>query len=304
MNSYAPTLYNLLGRSAQKFNYTIIYSVIGLFGQVLVMFTVDEIGRRPTMIAGCAMMAVFLLLMGGMGTVSSPSSNVLNFMFACVVLFKFGACISVQQFNHMLSAELPALQLRRKSESNWLVICGSGADTRPANSLGTAVDVVAAFGVTYSSPYLLSSQGANLGGKVAFIFGGFDVLLTVFSILYVPEIKGRSLEEMDEMFEAKLWAWQFQKYQCTGVGAAVAAHGQGKDDARDAELAAKAGHRDQVSSCYGQSVSPADIASDSRRCSRGGGEDLRLEGGRHNRKCLVRTVHQSMAKQPGVTAGI
>ena len=111
------------------------------------------------------------------------------------------------------------------------------------------MDVVAAFGVTYSSPYLLNSQGANLGGKVAFIFGGFDVLLTIFSILYVPEIKGRSLEEMDRIFEAKLWAWQFQKYQCTGVGAAVAAHGQGKEGASDAELAAKAGHRDQVSSC-------------------------------------------------------
>ena len=125
MNSYAPTLYNLLGRSAQKFNYTIIYSVIGLFGQVLVMFTVDKIGRRPTMIAGCAMMAVFLLLMGGLGTRSAPSANVLNFMVACVVLFNFGACISVQQFNHMLSAELPALQLRRKSKSNSYLRIGS-----------------------------------------------------------------------------------------------------------------------------------------------------------------------------------
>lgn len=38
-----------------------------------------------------------------------------------------------------------------------------------------------------------------------------------------PELKGRSLEEMDELFEAQppLWAWQFKKYQTTGIGAYV-----------------------------------------------------------------------------------
>lgn len=34
--------------------------------------------------------------------------------------------------------------------------------------------------------------------------------------------QGRSLEELDEMFEAKLWAWQFSRYETKGVGHAIA----------------------------------------------------------------------------------
>jgi hypothetical protein len=33
---------------------------------------------------------------------------------------------------------------------------------------------------------------------------------------YLPEIKNRTLEEIDEMFEAKLPARKFRKYVCTG----------------------------------------------------------------------------------------
>lgn len=33
---------------------------------------------------------------------------------------------------------------------------------------------------------------------------------------YLPEIKNRTLEEIDEMFEARLPARQFRKYVCTG----------------------------------------------------------------------------------------
>lgn len=63
-----------------------------------------------------------------------------------------------------------------------------------ANSIGTSIDVVAAFAVTYSSPYLLSSPGANLGAKVGFIFGCLCAYFCVYSIFFVPEMKVRYLK--------------------------------------------------------------------------------------------------------------
>ena len=36
---------------------------------------------------------------------------------------------------------------------------------------------------------------------------------------YLPEIKNRTLEEIDEMFEARLPARKFRKYVCTGRSA-------------------------------------------------------------------------------------
>ena len=40
------------------------------------------------------------------------------------------------------------------------------------------------------------------------------------------ELKNRSLEEIDELFQAKLWAWQFSSYETKGLAGRVAAHTQ------------------------------------------------------------------------------
>lgn len=46
-----------------------------------------------------------------------------------------------------------------------------------------------------------------------------------YSIFFVPETKGRSLEELDELFEHRpsIPSWKFASTKTTGVGAKVAA---------------------------------------------------------------------------------
>lgn len=53
---------------------------------------------------------------------------------------------------------------------------------------------------------------------MGWILGGDSVLGLLFAIFFVPELAGRSLEEVDELFDAKLWAWQFKDYKTSGVG--------------------------------------------------------------------------------------
>ncbi len=65
------------------------------------------------------------------------------------------------------------------------------------------MDVIAAFVVTFSVPYLLGTPGANLGPKVAWIFAGISAASFVFVCFFVPELSGRSLEETDELFVSK-----------------------------------------------------------------------------------------------------
>ena len=45
----------------------------------------------------------------------------------------------------------------------------------------------------------------------------------MFVYFYVPEVKGRTLEEISEMFEARLPARKFRSYQCVGPAAMHAA---------------------------------------------------------------------------------
>lgn len=68
-------------------------------------------------------------------------------------------------------------------------------------SWATSWDVLAAFAVTYSVPYLLGTPGAHLGAKVGWIFAAISTASFIFAVFFVPELKDRSLEETDELFE-------------------------------------------------------------------------------------------------------
>jgi hypothetical protein len=45
---------------------------------------------------------------------------------------------------------------------------------------------------------------ANLKGKVGFVFGGLGAIGTAWAFMYVPELKGRTFEEIDRMFFARV----------------------------------------------------------------------------------------------------
>ncbi|WVQ98401.1 hypothetical protein IAU59_005524 [Kwoniella sp. CBS 9459] len=98
---------------------------------------------------------------------------------------------------------------------------GGRAMRKKFMGFGTSVDVLSAFIFSFCMPYLLQTPGANLGPKVGYLIGGNSFFALIFSLFYVPELAGRSLEEMDERFEMRLWAWQFKKAETKGVGARI-----------------------------------------------------------------------------------
>ena len=94
------------------------------------------------------------------------------------------------------------------------------------------------FVVVFVTPYLLAEIGAGLG----YVWGGFAFLVTIWAWFCMPELKvefpflffinnlpahtsvkqGRNLEEIDQLFEAKLPAWKFHKFKTEGRGHIVA----------------------------------------------------------------------------------
>lgn len=77
------------------------------------------------------------------------------------------------------------------------------------------------FVVSFTFPYLLETAG--LQSQVGFIYGSICFLALIWGYFYLPELKGRSLEELEEMFAAKLPLRKFKNYQTNedGIGAAV-----------------------------------------------------------------------------------
>jgi hypothetical protein len=77
--------------------------------------------------------------------------------------------------------------------------------------------------VSFTLPYLLDPPYANLQSKVGFIYGSICFLALVWGYFFLPELKNRSLEELEELFAAKVPLRKFGKYETSpdGVGAAM-----------------------------------------------------------------------------------
>ncbi|EXL69593.1 hypothetical protein FOPG_14485 [Fusarium oxysporum f. sp. conglutinans race 2 54008] len=89
-----------------------------------------------------------------------------------------------------MSAEIPSALLRAK--------------TAPVTFFAQSILGIA---FSYAVPRLL----LKLNIKACFVFGAFSVPVCVLMWLYVPETKGRSAAEIDELYESKVPAWRWSK---------------------------------------------------------------------------------------------
>ena len=93
----------------------------------------------------------------------------------------------------MTGSEAPALRLRDKSAV-----------------VGWTFQNLSAFIVTFTVPYLIDDGYAGLHSKLGFIYGAIGALGLIWAFFCFPELKGRSLEEIDEMFLANVPARKFR----------------------------------------------------------------------------------------------
>lgn len=67
------------------------------------------------------------------------------------------------------------------------------------------------FVTAFTLPYLLFPPYANLQSKVGFIYGSFAVLAVLFTYFCIPELQGRTLEEIEQLFAMNIPIRQFKK---------------------------------------------------------------------------------------------
>ncbi|KAH8811051.1 hypothetical protein F5884DRAFT_819467 [Xylogone sp. PMI_703] len=201
VQSCAATFYVQQGLGSMSFTYTMIGQVVGVVGCAIGIILLDISGRRPTFIYGSAICAFLLYLASGLGTIHPLNQNASNTLLACFMLLPAFTRISASNNAFLTGAEIGGVRMRKK-----------------IMAFGTACDVAAAFLVTFVTPYLLPSMGVNIG----WIFGSVAVFSVIWGFLFFPELKGRSLEEVDELFAARLYVWRFKKYETHGRGRLLA----------------------------------------------------------------------------------
>lgn len=82
---------------------------------------------------------------------------------------------------------------------------------------------------TFTAPYFINPAKLGWSAKYGYIWFGTNTLLVIFTLLFLPETRDRTLEEIHEMFENKVPTHKFKSYVCTGVEG-YAAQGAAKAD--------------------------------------------------------------------------
>jgi SP family arabinose:H+ symporter-like MFS transporter len=142
---------------------------------ILAIFLIDKIGRRKLMLFGTFFMAVFLFLLAW-----SFNSKDINgkIVFVFVMCFIATYAFTLAPVTWVLLSEIFPNNIRGK-----------------ALSLSSAVLWLSCFIVVLVSPYLL-----KISPVINFIiFGSFNLLGMIFFWRFVPETKGKSLEEIEVM---------------------------------------------------------------------------------------------------------
>ncbi|CRG92481.1 High-affinity glucose transporter HXT2 [Talaromyces islandicus] len=179
VSTYATTFYKTNGYAAEAFTYPVIGSCLGLLSVLPAMYFIDKYGRRYTLMASFSLQALWLFLLAGLGERNNGSTVTKNSIVAAFILYSFFYNMGGASIPYLLGAEIPTFAVREKTQA-----------------LGASWNVVWAFVTNFVIPYMIDT----IHFKVGWVFGSISLLALLFTIFFLPETKGRTLEEIDAIF--------------------------------------------------------------------------------------------------------
>ncbi|KAK1565997.1 MFS hexose transporter [Colletotrichum navitas] len=194
VSSYSTFYQQLAGYSAEEsFTLAIVQQILSMLGNITSWFLIDKVGRRGLIFWGMCTLTTLLMITGGLAVTATPGA--IKGTVALLLVYCFIYNVTIGAVAYSLLTEIPTSRLRAKTAAIALAL---------QNGLFTMWAFVI--------PFLFNPDQANLGAKVAFIFGGLSVLSTVYLWFYQPEVAGRSYDELDEMFMKQIPAQKFKGF--------------------------------------------------------------------------------------------
>lgn len=183
---YSADLWQSVGFSeARAFTMSIVTAAVNVLVTVVAVSQADRFGRRPVLAAGAAAMALALGVTALAFSHATTTDGVLSFPQPWATVALVGVNLVVVAFGLTWGA------------LGWTLLGEMFPNSIRASALAvaTAVQWLANFTVTRSFPVL----GETVGLPAT--YAGFAVIMavaTVFVLRFLPETRGRSLEDMDD----------------------------------------------------------------------------------------------------------
>ncbi|RSL73661.1 hypothetical protein CEP54_000031 [Fusarium duplospermum] len=217
VSQYGAVYVKMLG-TINPFGFNLITASINIVTLTCILLWTDVIGRRILMIASSCTMFAAMTTMGGLGIESPVADDRKKGVLAMMALFACGFSMGWAPLSYVVTTEISALRLRDLT-----------------SRVGFTTNVIMNFTVNFIIPYLIYDQYAGLNSKVGFIFGGLMAVAIVFVYFCVPECKGKTLEQVDFLFNQGVPIRDFGKTDAAEMMRSVLEEDNGKRHDSDVE---------------------------------------------------------------------
>jgi SP family general alpha glucoside:H+ symporter-like MFS transporter len=177
--------------SKNSFNIAMAQYGIGAIGTI--WFLMARFGRRTLYLAGLTFQFIVLLITGFLGLASSSNAAV-PWVVACMMIaYTFVYDMTVGPVCYALVPEIPSGRLRTRT-----VVLG--------RNLYNIINII----MNIIIPYMLNPTAWNWKAKAGFFYAGLCFLCGVWAFFRLPEPKGRTYAELDQLFERGVPARKFK----------------------------------------------------------------------------------------------
>ncbi|KAJ1019992.1 hypothetical protein NDA16_004273 [Ustilago loliicola] len=178
------------------FLFTVYAYVCQLIGAVLAIVALEKVGRRSLALPGFVMLTVIDLTAGALAFNTGGNPNVAKTIGALGMVFNFFWTLCFYSISLLMPSELPTQRLRNYTMSY-------------AIGWGQLTAVV----TTLSLPQITAADAGNLAAKAYLIFGGCMFVITILAFFLLPETRGRTFFEIDQLYANHVPAWRWSKYE-------------------------------------------------------------------------------------------
>ncbi|KAK3303816.1 general substrate transporter [Chaetomium strumarium] len=202
MIAYGTYFFQMAGIGDAFQNSCILISV-GVVAILINSALVTHYGRRRVfLITGLFLCGLAQLLTAIVYQVNPGAKSTGQAIVGLAVVYILGYNGMVATYAWISGGELPSQRLRSYTFG-----------------FATAIGFFAAWLTTFTAPYFINPESLNWGPKYGYIWTPSCWISALWVFFFLPEVKDRTLEEIDEMFEARLPARKFRKYVCVGRAA-------------------------------------------------------------------------------------
>ncbi|KAI9172765.1 maltose permease [Paramyrothecium foliicola] len=167
---------------------------VSVVSSIVNIVALMKMPQRPLMFFGVGICISIYLIMGVAACLPQSPKTLMAIGFSLqFTSLAYGPAVGSA---YAIAGEVSATRLRAKSQGiafSWQAI------------VSTAWSVVL--------PYMYNKDEANMGGHIGWVFLGMAIIMVVVVYFDVPATKGRTFQELDEMFERRVPARQFRKFK-------------------------------------------------------------------------------------------